>query len=85
MKRLFWLGCWIVATYSLSRTIHAGRTWSDGLTFGYVATTLFWLMSLAGSVGLLTLRCYARERALGNVTRPVALFERLLQRGADGE
>ena len=91
MKRLFWLAMWVLATVSLSQLIEAGKTWQLGLGsgfgagVGYVVETVLWVAGLVGAVGLLMLRSYAHERRLGRVQRPVALFERILERGADGE
>lgn len=91
MKRLFWLSMWVIATLSLSQLIEAGKTWQTGLGHGfgpglaYGLETAAWLLGLVGSVGMLMLRSYAQERRRGRVVRPVALFERILERGADGE
>ncbi len=91
MKQLFWLSMWVVATLSLSQAIEAAKTWRSGLGAGFgpglafVVETACWLAGLAGAVGLLMLRSYAQERRRGRVQRPVALFERILERGADGE
>jgi len=91
MKRFFWLGIWILATLSLSQVIEAAKTWQVGLGHGfgpglaYVLETVCWVLGLVGAVLMLMLRSYAQERRLGRVVRPVALFERILERGADGE
>ncbi|MCC7492566.1 MAG: hypothetical protein IT204_09480 [Fimbriimonadaceae bacterium] len=85
MKRAFWIGTWVVAILALSQVIEAGKTWREASGLLFVVETIGWCVALLGAVGLLTLRTYARERAKGNVQRPVALFERILERGADGE
>ena len=85
MKRLFWPATWAVAIVALSQTIHAGKVWRQEHGVGSAAVTLLWLALLSAAIWLLTLRMYARERALGRVARPVGCFERILERGADGE
>lgn len=84
MKRLFWCGVWIVAIASLSQLFAAGRVWSTAMSVGFVLGTGCWVVLFAGSLFLLMLRTYAIERARDNVVRPVAVFERFLERGAEG-
>ncbi len=85
MKRAFWVTMWVVATFSLSQLFEAGRAWRGALSPGFVLETLLWLALLGGTLLMLTLRTYALERRRGKVRRPIAWFERILERGADGE
>jgi len=84
MRRLFWPLVWVVAVGSLSQLFAAGRAWSTALSVGFVLSTGAWLVLFIGALFLLTLRMYAIERAQDHVVHRVAVFERLLERGADG-
>lgn len=83
MKRLVLGGLWATAIVSLSRLIALGKT-SVGLSLAVVAQGGFWLALLLGAMFVLTLRMYALEQRAGRVTRPVGVFERILERGAAG-
>jgi hypothetical protein len=82
-KRLFWLGTWIAAVVGLSHLFAAVRNWPGRLEAWYVVSTAGWFGVLAGAMFLLTLRMYARERAMGHVVRRIGIFERILERGDD--
>ncbi|NUP99373.1 MAG: hypothetical protein HUU35_05920 [Armatimonadetes bacterium] len=85
MKRAFWLGAWVGAVAALSQLIAAGKSWRTAMSGWFVLETLVWLAILVVTVGLLMLKSYALERRRGRVVNRIALFERLLERGGDGE
>lgn len=84
MKRLVLGGLWAVAIVSLSQLFEAGRTFGTSFGLLFVLETVVWVLLLAGSLFVLTLRMYALERRRGHVVRPVGVFERLLAGGDDG-
>ena len=85
MRRFFWPAVWLVAIVSLSQTIHAGKALAQGVSALGMVAGLCWLTVLLVAMGLLSLRTYALERARGTLVHRIGLFERLLERGADGE
>lgn len=81
MKALILGGLWLTAIVSLSQFIALCKS-GAGLSPVVLAQGGVWLALLSGSVFVLTLRMYALERRAGRVKRPVAVFERILERGA---
>lgn len=83
-KRVFWAVVWVVAIGSLSQSIQVAKALADGIGPMLLVRGAVSLAALFASLFLLTLRVYAIERARGNVVRPVAWFERILEKGETG-
>jgi hypothetical protein len=69
------------AIASFSRLWQGVRAVLDGARLYGSAEALGWMAVFLGSMAYLAFMIYAADRAAGRVRRPMALFDRLLDRG----
>ncbi|MDQ7858414.1 MAG: hypothetical protein QN174_09710 [Armatimonadota bacterium] len=69
------------AVASFSRLWQGVRAALDGARLYGSLEALGWMVLFLGSMVYLALLIYAADRAAGRVRRPVALFDRILDRG----